>query len=333
MSMVVHDVDNCDARHRHAVGAILDLALQNGELRAELRKVAPERADAIDDMHRARNAPQPAPSVPAGAEMAEVLEGLVERWRREADGYGDHTWSRGLMAQIKRECADELEATSGARAAGGERKSREQIRVESAAACWEAQAQRPIRDRIASLLRESDQKDVVESVIADAGDPNVGYCGGQTFDPPCGGCAGCLVAQTLYYLPSWGQYLAVADQALAMDAAAPPTPAAPGVAGYVLGTCFRDTQGNRHREGWSGDWYPTRERADEELAKWPGDKDHEVAVFEVHLAYDPHQHVWCPTCGDYPGGRCTDHTGRVCCITHGTRLVLLAPSGADGGGW
>lgn len=114
--------------------------------------------------------------------------------------------------------------------------------------------------------------------------------------------------------------------------AAPPSPSAPGVHGYVLGTCFRDTQGNRHREGWSGDWYATRARADEELAKWPGDRDYEAAVFEVRLAYDPHQYVWCPTCDDYPGGRCTDHTGRVCCITHGTKLVPLAPSGADGEG-
>ena len=24
-------------------------------------------------------------------------------------------------------------------------------------------------------------------------------CGGQTFDPPCGGCMGCIVAQIAYY--------------------------------------------------------------------------------------------------------------------------------------
>jgi hypothetical protein len=103
-----------------------------------------------------------------------------------------------------------------------------------------------------------------------------------------------------------------------------------GVVGYVLGTCWRDTQGNPHREGWDGDWYETKERAYEELAKWPGDKNHEAAVFEVRLAYDPHQHVWCPVCGDYPGGRRLDHTGRVCCSHHRTRLIPL-PSGPDTG--
>lgn len=47
-----------------------------------------------------------------------------------------------------------------------------------------------------------------------AGDPWTD-CGGQRFDPPCGGCSRCLLGQGMYGLPDWPAYLRRADEVLA----------------------------------------------------------------------------------------------------------------------
>jgi hypothetical protein len=155
----------------------------------------------------------------SGDTVQELTE-LIEEMRFCAKSWHDYSEAQKgfntciALTEIRQDRAAKAKTVDG---------ESERARIESLAACWEAQAKRPIRDRIASLLRQADQKEAVDSVFAEAGDPSVGYCGGQTSEPPCGGCAGCLVAQALHYLPSWEQYLAVADRALATDAAAPPT--------------------------------------------------------------------------------------------------------------
>lgn len=68
------------------------------------------------------------------------------------------------------------------------------------------------RDRLVRALISISHAETVEQIIAEMGESD---CGGQTFDPPCGGCTSCVIAQQTY--SDWtregqARWIAQADQ-------------------------------------------------------------------------------------------------------------------------
>ena len=74
------------------------------------------------------------------------------------------------------------------------------------------------RDDLARALISKQHQEIAEEMEAESGPLEKGSCGGQTFDPPCGGCLACIFAQATAYdydEPQWSQWRARADQLMA----------------------------------------------------------------------------------------------------------------------
>lgn len=74
------------------------------------------------------------------------------------------------------------------------------------------------RDDLARALIAQRHREIAEELQAEIGQPlEQDYCGGQTFDPPCGGCGLCMLQQLTYadrQEPEFSRWRAQADELL-----------------------------------------------------------------------------------------------------------------------